>query len=362
LLVWADKDPEQNNAGSSLHTDFNLSKAGDTLYCRAPDDTVVDQITFSAQLENISNGRWPDGQADIRALGVATPGAKNQLEVFTNVPVNLNVVSDHGSPSPAAGLHLVDYGTRIDCGLEGSPEAAGTGTRYDCTGWATASNNGAQLTVALDMLEDTTLMWQWATQHFLTATATANGQITGPTGWITRATNIELTAAPAPYYAFSHWSGNVPAGQTNMNPLALTMDQPYTLAAHFTPMTTPHGTPLEWLATAYPGLDTNELATVDGEDTDIDGQPTWAEFIAGTDPRDPLSVFKIRNAQLQGNDQLHIEWPVVTGRIYAVMGYSNLLDQEPVFTFTNLLPDSDQTNEFDLLQPLFYRLSVQQEP
>jgi hypothetical protein len=362
LMVWADNDPEQNNAGNSLHTDFNLGKEGDTLYCRAPDDTVVDQVTFSPQPENVSNGRWPDGTADIRALGVATPGAKNQLEVFTNAPVNLTVVSGHGSPSPATGPHLVDYGARVDCALEGSPEAAGIGTRYICTGWATASNSGAQLTVALDMLADTTLTWQWAMQHLLASTALANGQITGTTGWITRATHVELTAAPAAYYAFSHWSGNVPAGQTNANPLAFTMDQPYTLAAHFMPMTTPHGTPLEWLAHFYPGLDTNELAAVDGEDTDVDGQPTWAEFIAGTDPRNPSSVFKIRQAQLQGGDRLHIQWPVVTGRIYAVLGYSNLLDPAPALAFTNLLPDSDQTNEFDLFLPLFYRLNVRQQP
>jgi hypothetical protein len=53
---------------------------------------------------------------------------------------------------------------------------------------------------------------------------------------------------------------------------------------------------------------------------------------------------------------------VVTGRIYAVLGYSNLLDPAPALAFTNLPPDSDQTNEFDLALPLFYRLSVRQEP
>ena len=196
----------------------------------------------------------------------------------------------------------------------------------------------------------------------LAATATVGGQITGPTGWTTRTTHVELTAAPAAYSAFSHWAGNVPAGKTNENPLAFTMDQPYTLTAYFMPMTTPHGTPLEWLANYYPEFDTNEWAALDEDDTDDDGQPTWAEFIAGTDPRDPSSVFKIRHAQLYNNEQLRIEWPVVTGRIYAVLGYSNLLDQEPALTFTNLLPDSDQTNEFELSQPLFYRLRVQQAP
>jgi|GEM_PF-593329 len=362
LTVWADNDPEQNNAGNDLHTDFKLNKDGDTLYCCAPDGTLVDQVTFSAQTENISSGRWPDGASSIYPLGTPTPGAKNQLEAFTNEPVNLTIVSDHGSPSPATGPHPMDYGTRIDCQMVGSPQAAGAGTRYICTGWTAISNTGVQLTASLDMLENTTLTWLWETQQLLTATTTAGGQITSPTGWITRTASVEMTATPAAYYVFSHWSGNVPAGKTNENPLAFTMDQPYTLTAYFIPMTTSHGTPFEWLSNYYPEFNTNEWAALDESDTDGDGQPTWAEFIAGTDPRDPSSVFKIRHAQLYTNGQLHIEWPVVTGRIYAVLGYSNLLDTEPMITFSNLLPDSDMTNEFDLAQPLFYRLSVYQEP
>lgn len=45
--------------------------------------------------------------------------------------------------------------------------------------------------------------------------------------------NVELTASPNPGYVFSNWSGDVPSGKENDNPLTITMDSSKNLIANF---------------------------------------------------------------------------------------------------------------------------------
>ena len=60
LLVWADKDPEDNPNG--LHATFKLSKSGEDIALFASDgETLIDSISFGAQSDDISYGRYPDG-------------------------------------------------------------------------------------------------------------------------------------------------------------------------------------------------------------------------------------------------------------------------------------------------------------
>ena len=73
------------------HLDFKLSAAqGETLTLYARDRaTVIDRVTFGAQVAHVSQGRLPDGGEDRVSFPVnrATPGASNFLPL-TNVVIN----------------------------------------------------------------------------------------------------------------------------------------------------------------------------------------------------------------------------------------------------------------------------------
>ena len=77
LLVWADDETIQNTGSGQLHVPFKLSNSGETLTLRAPDGTLVDTVTFGAQVENISQGRTPDGSATVDFLAAPSAATAN---------------------------------------------------------------------------------------------------------------------------------------------------------------------------------------------------------------------------------------------------------------------------------------------
>jgi hypothetical protein len=74
LLVWADGEVSQ--PGPGLHANFRLSQNGDTIALFAPDGTRIDAVTFGAQTNDVSQGRWPDGATNVYSMA-ATPNAAN---------------------------------------------------------------------------------------------------------------------------------------------------------------------------------------------------------------------------------------------------------------------------------------------
>ncbi len=64
-------------------------------------------------------------------------------------------------------------------------------------------------------------------------------------------------------------------------------------------------------------------------DTDGDGMPDYAEFIAGTDPTNPSSKFVVLGATNSVNT-IQFQWAAVPGRSYQVLASSNLLSWTPV--------------------------------
>jgi hypothetical protein len=78
LVVWADNQASLNQPGGALHTNFRLSRSGDTIALFNPADTLVDLVQFGPQVRNGSAGRYPDGSDNLQALTLATPGQPNQ--------------------------------------------------------------------------------------------------------------------------------------------------------------------------------------------------------------------------------------------------------------------------------------------
>jgi hypothetical protein len=84
LLVWADNEPQQNTglSGSDLHAGFQLNAGGEALGLFAPNGvTPQSTVRFGQQVENVSQGRFPDGETNALFFMMPTPRAPNTLSV-----------------------------------------------------------------------------------------------------------------------------------------------------------------------------------------------------------------------------------------------------------------------------------------
>ena len=76
MLVWADNEPEQNEPGLELHVNFSLASGGEEIGLFAPDGSAMDTVTFSTQIDDVAEGRWPDGGV-VGQMAVPTPRESN---------------------------------------------------------------------------------------------------------------------------------------------------------------------------------------------------------------------------------------------------------------------------------------------
>ena len=96
LIIWADEDSSQNTA-TSLHANFKLSSAGETVLLSKSDTTLVDFTTFGAQRTDYTYARRPNGTGNFIILtptfnannNTATTGtaeilAENDVQIFPN--------------------------------------------------------------------------------------------------------------------------------------------------------------------------------------------------------------------------------------------------------------------------------------
>jgi hypothetical protein len=71
------------------HLDFKLSAAGDAIVLYDYSGALVDRVSFVNQLDGVSQGRLPDGSANIVSFpGSASPGASNYLNSYTGPLLN----------------------------------------------------------------------------------------------------------------------------------------------------------------------------------------------------------------------------------------------------------------------------------
>jgi len=76
LIVWCDGE----TAEGSYHAPFKLDGDGESLYL-LDGYTIQDELSFPALPQNLSYGRWPNGEGDWAMLSAATPGAENENPV-----------------------------------------------------------------------------------------------------------------------------------------------------------------------------------------------------------------------------------------------------------------------------------------
>ena len=168
--------------------------------------------------------------------------AQSQAARLTVNPT-LTVVSAHGAPDPAVGAHVMTTGTLVNASVSGSPELDTTGTtRFVATGWmggGSVSASGATTQTSFNLALDSTLSWQWKTQHQVAATASpaeggavtlADGITAANGSWHDSGTTATLRALPAAGYAFGGWSGALAGAATSAS---LSMNGPCAVTATF---------------------------------------------------------------------------------------------------------------------------------
>jgi len=76
LLIWTDDDEEDGN----LHTNFKLSNSGEEIGLFDANINLIDQISFGAQIEDVSYGREIDGSYSWSLFENPSPGYSNTGE------------------------------------------------------------------------------------------------------------------------------------------------------------------------------------------------------------------------------------------------------------------------------------------
>jgi hypothetical protein len=105
IIVWADNQPDQGN----LHAIFGLSGDGDDIMLCDPDTNTIDFVTFGPQIQNVPEGRIPNGLGPITCPS-PTPAA-------ANIPAGPNSVWDHQAgdvgisvwPNPAGAACVMSH-------------------------------------------------------------------------------------------------------------------------------------------------------------------------------------------------------------------------------------------------------------
>lgn len=141
---------------------------------------------------------------------------------------------------------VLPWGSEIRLTIEHSPLELGD-SRFTCEGWrgeGSVPRDGGTTDIGAQVLrEDTTVIWQWSTEHRLTVAAlgpnaimpTAPGLDAEGQGWIAEDEMVEIRIGGADQRpaGFQRWRGDIPAGRERDYPLTVRMDEPRNIIAEF---------------------------------------------------------------------------------------------------------------------------------
>jgi hypothetical protein len=105
---------------------------------------------------------------------------------------------------------------------------------------------------------------------------------------------------------------------------------------------------------------TNDFNVAETNDADGDRLLTWQEWVAGTDPTNPLSVLAVTNLTWGGSGVV-LRWVSASNRIYAVERTTNLTTASFAGILTNLAatpPVNVHTDQVPVPDKAFYRINV----
>jgi hypothetical protein len=130
LLIFADNDPDQGE----LHTNFKLSIDGEEIAIyriNSSDTLLIDSLSFQTQSNNISYGRFPDGNNHFEFFRVPSPRAANISDNLVGIadPPIFSIPGGFYSGSQSVELSAETPGAEIRYTTDGS-EPLATSQRY----------------------------------------------------------------------------------------------------------------------------------------------------------------------------------------------------------------------------------------
>jgi len=229
-------DPQQTGPGNIDDHPVFVDYSGEDyrLWPTSPCiNTGSNQAWMASALDLDGNARTNGIAVDIGAYEFYGPPDGIETFVVTGQPAAHGTASTHDY-----GTHYLDSGTPVTNSVTSPADETG-GVRWVCTGWSGVGSvpaSGSSNVVTFTITNDSTLTWLWTNEYELVVSASAGGAVNSGAvaGWYTNGLTVtNITAMPDAGYGFAGWSGNVPSGNTNDNPLALTMDQARTATANF---------------------------------------------------------------------------------------------------------------------------------
>jgi hypothetical protein len=160
-----------------LHANFNLRAAGEAIGLFSPDGTQIDSVTFTNQVDDISEGRYVDGAPAIYVMTTPTPRGPNTLGGGNNSPPILDPIADRfisagQAVSFTAVAHDPDAGQTLTFSLApGFPAGA---TIHPSSGqflWTTGAGQSPGANSITVRVTDNGVPQQSATQGFIITVA-----------------------------------------------------------------------------------------------------------------------------------------------------------------------------------------------
>jgi hypothetical protein len=177
-----------------------------------------------------------------------------------HVQAYLTVNSLYDLPDPTSGSY--DVGTDI-LAYVSSPIPGPTGTRYVCTGWTGTGSvpaSGSSPAVSFTLTQDSSITWNWKTQHLLTVVTdpaglspspsrSPAGEAEPPNGWwFDDGQSVVLSSSPVAGFEFAYWDVDGGSQGAGVSVITVDMSASHAATSHYLPlfdlviMTTGEGT------------------------------------------------------------------------------------------------------------------------
>jgi formylglycine-generating enzyme required for sulfatase activity len=223
-----------NDAGNNVHEvvcDYQSLPNGGNGFLRImefrPSENRILNSTYSPTLGRYIN---PNLAADRQGmLDLHDPNGGEfelALDFEHRFDSTLTVASTYPNVSPAPGPHQIADGSPIVVSAE--MQTFGS-TRQRPIGWSlngaqTLSGSGSAATFVHN--GDSTLSWNWGTEHYLQTATVGDGIVSTASGWQAAGANVAIVAQPDPGAAFVAWTGDIAGCTIDGARITVPIDRP----------------------------------------------------------------------------------------------------------------------------------------